>query len=138
MTPPQQQANEMLARMIEECCIDPENKNCKKCSFEPKSGFRKGCCDFGYSDIALIIRSRPATTPECTIDDVVRMDHQIRYAQKQAAAKAREDVLDELKLWICEDRESLHRMQIIPALILHSLVIEKIQSLRTSTKETTP
>jgi hypothetical protein len=54
----------------------------------------------------------------------------VERAKEQAARAATLATLDKLKQWICEDRESLHRMQIIPALILHSLVIEKIESLR--------
>ena len=81
-------------------------------------------------DIAFI-RSKTMNCKGCESNTCAEVCQQWQKEHDARVAKAaREQVLDELYKWICEDRESLHRMQIIHALILHSLVIEKIESLR--------
>lgn len=59
---------EQTVLMLEQECfrsggnIAPDKDNCENCPYEPKSGPRKGCCNFDKWEVLKIIRSRPHTS----------------------------------------------------------------------------
>ena len=56
---------EQTVLMLEQECFKsgntPDKDNCENCPYEPKSGPRKGCCNFDKWEVLKIIRSRPHT-----------------------------------------------------------------------------
>ena len=48
-------------------CNDPNNDHCHSCQFEPKTGPRKGCCNFDDNEMEKIFRSIPLGQTKQTV-----------------------------------------------------------------------